>query len=70
MDLTAVGTFVSEYRIWFIAGAAVAGAIWMIAKLVSRSAGQRQEQHGGAHSTNVQAGGNIHIGADSKKRTE
>ena len=52
----------SEYRIWFIVGAVLAGAIWFITRLASKSGGQRQKQSSGAHSTNVQVGGNVEVG--------
>lgn len=44
----------TEYRVYFIGGAVIAGIVWGVMKLLRRS--QQQTQRAGQNSVNIQAG--------------
>jgi hypothetical protein len=58
-------------RTWVFSGVgvfALGGFVWLIRRLVSRrSVALVQKQRSGAHSTNIQAGGNITVGGEDTK---
>jgi hypothetical protein len=70
VDIGPLTQFLVQYKMWFFVGMVAAGAIWMIVKLFAKTSGQQQNQRGGAHSTNVQAGGDIHIGSDGEGKRD